>query len=43
MKPAYLVYLANVRKELARKHAENVRQFKCDLGSSAPSKAPIIV
>lgn len=43
MKPAYLVYLASVRKALARKQAENNFRFKCDLNSSTPSKAPIII
>jgi len=43
MKPAYLIYLAAVRKELARKKAENLFRIKCDLNSASPSSAPIIV
>lgn len=43
MKPVYLIYLVAVRKDLARKKAEDLFRFKCDLSSASPSVAPIIV
>lgn len=43
MKPAYLIYLATIRRELARKNAEANYSIKRDLSSASPSKAPIIV